>query len=195
MTISSTTRTAGPFTGNGLTSVFPFAFKVFLASDLSVISTDTATGVDTTLALIADYTVALNASQEVNPGGSITLTAGGLAAGLTLVITSDMPNLQPTAITNQGGFYPNVINDALDRAIILIQQLQVDVDSALKQVAIRSCAVTVAGTVYTAPGVVCAAFVNGVLQSSSAYTALGAVITLNYTADPGDVVDALCTKY
>ncbi|MDE1154419.1 MAG: glycosyl hydrolase family 28-related protein [Acidobacteriaceae bacterium] len=32
--------------------------------------------------------------------------------------------LQPTDITNNGGFYPSVLEDAFDRAVILIQQLQ-----------------------------------------------------------------------
>ena len=34
MTISSTTRVAGPFIGAGTTQTFPFAFKVFEATDL-----------------------------------------------------------------------------------------------------------------------------------------------------------------
>ena len=36
MTISSTVRVAGPFVGNGTASVFPYAFKVFAATDLDV---------------------------------------------------------------------------------------------------------------------------------------------------------------
>lgn len=43
--------------------------------------------------------------------------------GTTLTATSQLPNLQPTDLTNQGGFYPRVINDALDRLTIFVQQL------------------------------------------------------------------------
>jgi hypothetical protein len=130
MTISSTTRKAGPYIGNGTASVFPFAFKVFQASDVEVVRLTVATNVETTLALTTDYTVSLNQDQDSNPGGSITLVAGALATGYNLVITSDVENLQPTDLTNQGGFYPDVINDALDRATIQIQQLQEGLDRA-----------------------------------------------------------------
>ena len=132
MTISSTTRKAGPYVGNNTASVFPFAFKVFQASDLEVVRLNVSTTVETVLVLTTDYTVTLNQDQDSNPGGSITLVAGNLATGFNLVITSDIANLQPTDLTNQGGFYPDVINDALDRATIQIQQLQEEVDRSAK---------------------------------------------------------------
>jgi len=125
MTISSAVRTAGPFTGTGALSTYSFAFKVFQASDLLVVRQLISTGAQTTLALTTDYTVSLNADQDSSPGGSITLVAGALATTYTLLITSDVGNLQPTSLTNQGGFYPEVINDSLDRATIQIQQVAV----------------------------------------------------------------------
>jgi hypothetical protein len=125
MTISSELRTAGPFTGTGALSTYSFAFKVFQASDLLVVRQLISTGAQTTLALTTDYTVSLNADQDSSPGGSITLVAGALATTYTLLITSDVGNLQPTSLTNQGGFYPEVINDSLDRATIQIQQVAV----------------------------------------------------------------------
>ena len=132
MTISSTTRIAGPFVGTGSASVFPFTFKVFAASDLDVIRLNSSTGVETTLVLTTDYTVTLNGNQNTNPGGSVTLVAGALASGFTLTITSDIANLQPTDLTNQGGFYPEVITDSLDRATIQIQQMAEDVGRSVK---------------------------------------------------------------
>lgn len=131
MTISSTTRTAGPFTGNGATYIFPFAFKVFQAVDLYVASCVIATGVQSTLALNTDYTVSLNANQDSNPGGSVLLTAP-LAVGYRLTVSSDLENLQPTEFINQGGFYPEVLTASLDRATIQIQQLQESVDLSLQ---------------------------------------------------------------
>jgi hypothetical protein len=130
MTISSTNRKAGPYIGNGTTTVFPFYFKVFTAADVEVVRLTVATNVETILTLTTNYTVTLNTDQNANPGGSISLVAGALASGFNLVITSDIGNLQPTDLTNQGGFYPDVINDALDRATIQIQQLQESVDRA-----------------------------------------------------------------
>lgn len=121
MTISSTTRQAGPFAGNGVTVAFPFAFKIFTAADLRVVSID-ADGVQTELALTTDYSVTLNADQNVAPGGTATVVSAPIT-GESLVITSDLAALQPVNLTNAGGFYPRVINDALDRLTILVQQL------------------------------------------------------------------------
>jgi hypothetical protein len=122
MTINSTSRTAGPFTGDGVTKVFPFSFKVFARGDVLVATTNTATSVETILTLDSDYTVALNADQNGSPGGTITMTVAP-AVGTTLAATSNIPYLQKADLTNQGGFYPRVINDALDKITIQIQQL------------------------------------------------------------------------
>lgn len=132
MTISSTTRIAGPFTGNGTASTFPFTFKVFAAADLDVVRLNTSNGAEAVLVLNSDYSVTLNGDQNSNPGGSITLLAGALATGFKLTITSDIANLQPTDLTNQGGFYPEVITDSFDRSTIQIQQMSQDVGRSLK---------------------------------------------------------------
>ncbi len=121
MTISSTSRKAGPYVGNDVAAAFPFAFKVFAASDLYVVRTDSL-GAESVLTSPSDYTVALNSNQDNNPGGTINLTAP-LATSYTLTIASWLEYLQPTDLTNQGGFYPKVITNALDRLTILIQQL------------------------------------------------------------------------
>lgn len=131
MTISSSTRKAGPFTGNGTTATYPFTFKIFQASDLVVVRTS-LTNVDTTLALTTDYTVSLNADQNSSPGGSITLTAGNLASGLKVTMTSQVPYTQTTDLTNQGGFYPQVITTALDKLTINVQQVNEQVSRAAK---------------------------------------------------------------
>ena len=131
MTISSTVRIAGPYTGTGTSATFGFGFKIFSSSDLLVVQLDVATGVQTTLMLTTDYTVTLNANQDNNPGGNVILNAGNLAVGQTLTITTNVANLQPTDLTNQGGFYPEVITDSLDRATIQIQQISQATQGAL----------------------------------------------------------------
>ena len=130
MTISSSTRKAGPYTGNGVTTVFSFSFKVFKAADVEVVRTDLA-GTESILVLGTDYTVALNSNQNSNPGGTITATTAP-ASGIKITITSAIAYTQLTDLTNQGGFYPAVINDALDRATIQIQQLNEQVGRAAK---------------------------------------------------------------
>lgn len=131
MTISSTDRKAGPFTGDDASTVFSFAFKVFTSADLLVIKLNTSTGVETTLAITTDYTVSLNVDQNAHPGGTITLTSV-LASGYNLTITTALSYLQSLVLTNQGGFYPAVLNAALDRITIFAQQLDEELSRALK---------------------------------------------------------------
>ena len=130
MTISSTNRVAGPYTGNGVTTAFAFNFKVFSAADLYVVRLNTLTLAETVLTITTDYTVTLNTNQNVSPGGTVTMVTAPTSSQ-KITITSNLSNLQPTDITNQGGFYPSVLNDALDRATIQIQQLADDVSRSL----------------------------------------------------------------
>ena len=136
MTINSTVRKTNLFVGNGSASTFPFTFKVFTASEIVVVRVTTATSTETTLTIQTDYTVTLNPDQNGNPGGSITLVSGGvaqnLATGFNLVITSNVQSLQGTDLTNQGGFFPEVINDALDKSVILHQQQQELLDRSIR---------------------------------------------------------------
>lgn len=129
MTINSETRVAGPFDGNDSTVSFPFTFKVFDSDEVRVVAETGA--VETDLELGTDYTVVLNADQNAAPGGSVVLAAP-LATGTRLTLTSALEMLQPVDLTNQGGFYPRVINSALDRLTILLQQLASVVSRTLK---------------------------------------------------------------
>ena len=129
MTINSETRVAGPFDGNDSTVSFPFTFKVFDSDEVRVVAETGA--VETDLELGTDYTVVLNADQNAAPGGSVVLAAP-LATGTRLTLTSALEMLQPVELTNQGGFPPRVINSALDRLTILLQQLASVVSRTLK---------------------------------------------------------------
>ncbi len=133
MTISSTTRKAGPFLGNGSTTGFPFAFKVFKKNDVTVTLTD-ASGTDSVLVLDSDYTIVLNADQDANPGGVVTYPRVGapMPAGFRLTLTGGLSYSQPTDIQNSGGFYPQVVEDMSDRSTIQIQQLAEQLARALK---------------------------------------------------------------
>jgi hypothetical protein len=124
MTISTTVRTAGPYSGTGSnTGPFGFDFKVFQASDLRVTVSDLATQVELgTLVLNVDYSVALNTDQNVTPGGTITLSSP-LASGRLLSMTSDIPITQGLSIPNLSGFYPRAIEDAIDKLVAILQQL------------------------------------------------------------------------
>lgn len=131
MTINSQIRTAGPFVGTGVLVAYPFGFKVFQTSDLLLRSTS-ADGTITTLVLSSNYTVTLNADQDIAPGGVINLVVA-LPVGTSLIATSNVAAIQPTSLTNGGAFFAKVIEAALDRLTILMQQLGiVDIVQALR---------------------------------------------------------------
>lgn len=133
MTISSEVRKAGPFNGNDLTTSFPFTFKVFDKGDLRVVRT-MPSGIEADLILDSDYSVALNPDQDATPGGTVTFPISGdpLAEDWKLTIVGDIDALQPTDLTNGGGFYPQVIENMSDRLTMLVQQAQEKIGRALK---------------------------------------------------------------
>ena len=129
MALHTETRRAGPFHADGSTVVFPFDFKLFLPEEIVVnVSYD---GGVTESAINSDlYTVALNVNQDEQPGGFVSFKTAP-AAGVYLSVVSDVDYFQPTVFTNRGGFYPEILNESLDRLTILTQQLKEKVDRAL----------------------------------------------------------------
>lgn len=134
MTVSSTVRRAGPYVGNGVTTSFPFEFKVFADEEVYVVLADLDSGAESVLVLTSDYTVSLNPDQDASPGGSVVYAPSGvpMAATHSLTITSNVPQSQTLDLTNGGGFFPSVINSALDRVVILVQQLSEQLARAVK---------------------------------------------------------------
>lgn len=151
MTINTSTRTAGPFTGNGVTSAFPFSYKVFARSDVLVARTVTATAVETVLTLDSDYTVVLNSDQNASPGGTIQMMIAP-PVGTTLAATSNLLVVQNLDLTNNGGFYPKAINDALDRVVIFIQQLNARVGLGALNVGAAATIASILSTLTTLAG-------------------------------------------
>lgn len=122
MTVSSTERIAGPFTRNGSQVDYPFTMRVFADTDILATQT-TVSGTVVPLVLGSDYTVAVNADQRTSPGGTLTMLDAGGVAGETLDFTTSLQATQGARLTNAGGFYPQVIEDALDKITILLQQM------------------------------------------------------------------------
>ena len=116
-------RRSGPFQGNGQTTDFPFGFYVFSNNDVRVETSDTDSVVTTVLVKDVDYTVTINADQNATAGGTVKL-AKALPAGKSLAITSNLAYTQEMQLTNFSRFPPEILNDAMDRTVILIQQLK-----------------------------------------------------------------------
>lgn len=106
--------------GNGSATVFPFGFPILSDAHLSVIATDAA-GVETTLSPSL-YTATGIGSQG---GGSVSYPLAGapLAAGTKLTIVRTVPYTQTTVLSNQGGYYPEVVERRFDEIYMAMQQL------------------------------------------------------------------------
>lgn len=130
MTISTESRKAGPFDGNGVTVDFPFSFKVFSTSDVLVVHADSSDA-ETILDITDDYTVTLNADQNSHPGGTVTLLTAP-ATGEKVTLSSAIAILQPLELTSSGGFSPTVLNAAFDRLTIICQQIAEESSRAIK---------------------------------------------------------------
>lgn len=126
MTISTIDVSAGPYAGNGITDTFEYDFKVFDKSQLRVVQTD-ADGVVSVLVLDSDYTV-----TGVGTEGGDIITTVPLPVGVSITIRAEIAATQETDFDSQGGFYPDVHEDAFDKLTLLIQQLNYNVDRAVR---------------------------------------------------------------
>lgn len=106
------------FQGSGNTGPFMWTFRFFSNSDIDVYKI--ADGVTTLLVESTDYVLTGAGSYD---GGSITLTTAMLN-GEELFVNRSMPFLQNTDIRNQGDFFPETYEEALDKIVILTQQLR-----------------------------------------------------------------------
>ncbi|TIW56674.1 MAG: hypothetical protein E5V54_11175 [Mesorhizobium sp.] len=127
MTIPSATNRSGPYSGNGVTTVFDYEFRIVDENHIKVISAD-ANGVETVLTIDADYIV----SDVSNPaGGQVGLTVP-LAVGKTLTLLRNVPFTQETDLENQGAYYADTVEASLDLAAMRDQQLQEQLDRAVQ---------------------------------------------------------------
>lgn len=110
-------------TGNGVTTVFPYTFKILQDSDLQVL----VDGVEQTLT--THYTVS---GAGVDAGGNVTFITAP-ANGATVVRRRDMAIARTgTDYQYQGDIPSDVLNDDQDAPILMLQQLQEQINRALR---------------------------------------------------------------
>lgn len=126
MTVSSTTNRIS-YSCDGLTTVFPYTFKVFAEADLTVVLRDSA-GTETTLTLTTHYSVS---GVGASGGGNVT-TVSTYPAGYTLVIKRDIDILQETDYIEGSAFLASSHEDALDKLTMIAQQLDEALDRSIK---------------------------------------------------------------
>lgn len=128
MTVNTTNITSGPYTGNGVTTIFSYTFRIETKNQLRVFETD-ATGVETELTVDTDYTVDGIGNDA---GGTITRVAGALPTGYTWYIRSNYLQTQLTSFISQGAFFPRVHESAMDKLTFLIQQINDQIGRSFK---------------------------------------------------------------
>ncbi|MCE1222237.1 NosD domain-containing protein [Enterobacter kobei] len=106
------------YTGNGVTTSFPYTFRIFKKTDLAVSVIDLSENI-TVLVLDTDYTVTNAGGYN---GGSVVLTAP-LTNGWQISIARELEPTQETDLRNQGKFFAEVHEDAFDKLTMLIQQV------------------------------------------------------------------------
>ncbi|MFU1129561.1 right-handed parallel beta-helix repeat-containing protein [Escherichia coli] len=116
------------YTGNGVTTSFPYTFRIFKKSDLVVQVVDLNENI-TKLILDADYTV--TGAGGYTGGNVILVTA--LADGYQISISRELPVTQETDLRNQGKFFAEVHEDAFDKLTMLIQQVRSFFSLALRK--------------------------------------------------------------
>jgi hypothetical protein len=111
--------------GTGGNFTWPFPFKIPGASsadnsNVTVVLTNIGTTPFTQTTVSQSAFTIFGAGED---SGSVTypLTGSAITAGYYLTILRTMPDTQNTDITNQSGFYLEVIEDALDYQMMLFQ--------------------------------------------------------------------------
>ncbi len=118
----STTSTKAVAQGNNASTVWPYNFLIPADGDLVVTLVDVASGNPTVLAP-STYTQ----TGIGDPlGGTVTYPLSGspLAPTTLIVVERSVPDVQETDLVNQGGVYPQDIEDALDYLTMITQQQQ-----------------------------------------------------------------------
>ena len=126
MTVSSTT-TKNSYSGDGSTTTFAYAFKIFADADLTVILRSAA-GTETVQTLTTHYTVTNAGSAS---GGNVVFGTAP-ASGVTVVIRRNMAQTQSTDYTANDPFPAESHEDALDRLTFIAQQQQEELDRSIK---------------------------------------------------------------
>lgn len=125
MTVSTQTSKS-QYTGNGVTTAFTGSFRILDQTHITVILTDLS-GVDTTQALTTNYTV--------SGVGAATFTVTFLvapASGYGVTIVRNVPLTQGLDLVLNDEFPSTEMENSLDKATMIDQQLKESQDRSLK---------------------------------------------------------------
>jgi hypothetical protein len=117
------------FDGDGVTTVFAYAFRIPENADAVVSTFTEATGDTVTLTEGVDYSITGINSDD---GGNVTLLGDPLADGQTITIRRRVPLVQGMTLNNEQGFLPSTLMSQLDKIVMMSQQQAADIDRSVK---------------------------------------------------------------
>ncbi|MEA1938587.1 MAG: hypothetical protein U9N14_05815, partial [Pseudomonadota bacterium] len=127
MTIT-TTSTRCSYTGDGITTAFPVTFPFMDDDEIEVIERVIATGVETAKILTTDYTVTGGSGST----GTVTVVGDTPASTVEWHIRRLSDRTQETDYTENDPFPAETHERALDRLVMLIQEIEEKLARALK---------------------------------------------------------------
>jgi hypothetical protein len=127
MAVSSTDNKV-TYTGNDVATDFPYAFKIFADTELTVEKITISTEAIETLTLTTDYTVT-GAGED--SGGNVVLPEA-LSSLYKLTIRRVLPMTQLTDYVENDSAPAETFEENYDRAIMITQQIQEQVDRCIK---------------------------------------------------------------
>ncbi len=119
MTVSSEISKSGPYVCNGVTTTFPYGFRILDKSHVRVVLAD-ADGVETDLVVEVNFTV----SGVGDAGGGDVVVTPAPAAGNTITNLRKPPFTQETDLQNQGAYYAQTVEDRFDMITMQIQTVK-----------------------------------------------------------------------
>lgn len=112
--------------GNGGTTVFPYSFLI-PTSDALVVSY-TSPGPNSTTVTVPQSQYSFTGIGNA-AGGTVTYNPGSpIPTGSSITIQRVLPIVQQSSISNQGGFYPQTYEAALDYLTMVCQDLQAQIN-------------------------------------------------------------------
>lgn len=161
MTVASETNRSGPYTGNGVTTIFDYGFRILDENHVKVIRTEA--GVETILVVNTDYIV----SGVGDAGGGSVATTVPPTADQTITILWNVPFTQETDLENQGAYFAETIEAALDLSVMRDQQLRERLETGI------SIALDAENTLAQATAAAAASSASADISAASAVAASG----------------------
>jgi hypothetical protein len=129
MSLTSTTPRA-IFAGNDVATSFAFSFKVESAAEVAPYFKD---GTALPALLESNFSVALNADQDADPGGTVTYPTSGspLATGDKLILLRSTDQTQELDLATLAGLEADDLELGYDKLTAIIQEMREELDRAV----------------------------------------------------------------